>query len=169
MNQIEQSSNPYGTESEATEKRREDRGEALRARDIMTRQVITVSPSHSLTEAISLMAKHSFRHFVVVDGSGDLIGVVSDRDILRALARKTDWERTTVSEFMSDGVFTVNPATDLSLVTGKMLSKRIHCLPVVDDHNQICGIVTSTDLLNTYRWIQERFEKDADSSESPPK
>jgi predicted transcriptional regulator len=40
-----------------------------------------------------------------------------------------------------------------------MLSKRINCLPVVDDSGNICGIITSTDLLKSYRAIQESVEK----------
>lgn len=162
MNQIEQRSTHYSAQSESTTDTLNR--EALCARDIMTRRVITLSPNHSLAQTISLMAKHSFRHFLVVDASGGLVGVISDRDILRALARRTDWHGTSVSQFMSHDVFKVKPDTELSLATGKMLSKRINCLPVVDDNNNICGIITSTDLLKTYRSIQESFEKRAKSS-----
>jgi CBS-domain-containing membrane protein len=44
-----------------------------------------------------------------------------------------------------------------------MLSKRINCLPVVDDTKNLCGIVTSTDFLKTYRSMQESVEEQAES------
>jgi CBS-domain-containing membrane protein len=42
-----------------------------------------------------------------------------------------------------------------------MLSKRVNCLPVVDDDNNLCGIVTSTDFLKTFLLVQETSEKEA--------
>lgn len=107
------------------------------------------------------MAKHSFRHFLVVDTSGRLVGVVSDRDILRVLARTSNWHDTSVSQFMSQDLITVTPEMKLSHAAGKMLSRRINCLPVVDESKNLCGILTSTDLLKTYRALQEAVEKQA--------
>jgi CBS domain-containing protein len=134
--------------------------------DVMTRHVITLSPHHSFSDSVSLMAKHTFRHFLVVDTSGVLVGVVSDRDILRVLARTTHWSATSVSQFMSRDVISVTPDTEISLAVGKMLSKRINCLPVVDDANNLCGIITSTDLLKTFRSVQESLEREAKSPAS---
>jgi CBS domain-containing protein len=59
----------------------------LTVADVMTQHVITLTPEHSFYGALSLIAKHSFRHFLVIDEGGKLVGVVSDRDILRVLAR----------------------------------------------------------------------------------
>src|SRR5678816_2496726 len=75
---------------------------------LMTRRVITLSPYHSFSDSVSLMAKHSFRHFLVVQGYR-VVGVVSDRDILRVLARTKDWQNTTVSQFMIRELITVRP------------------------------------------------------------
>jgi acetoin utilization protein AcuB len=125
---------------------------------IMTRRVITLRPDHSFSDSVSLMAKHSFRHFLVVQGYR-VVGVVSDRDILRVLARTKDWQNTTVSQFMIRELITVRPDTPISIAVGEMLSNRINCLPVVDDRGDLQGIVTSTDLLNSLRSIQELLEK----------
>jgi CBS domain-containing protein len=127
--------------------------------DVMTRQVITMNPHDSFSDAITLMAKHSFRHFLVVDAANNLVGVVSDRDILRMLARTANLQGTSVSQFMSRDVITVTPETRLSHAVGKMLSKRINCLPVLDDTKNLCGIITSTDFLKAYRSMQESAEK----------
>jgi CBS domain-containing protein len=132
--------------------------------DVMTRQVITMSPHHSFSDAIALMAKHSFRHFLVLDKANRLVGVVSDRDILRRLARTTNFQDTSVSQFMSRELITVTPETKLSHAAGKMLSKRINCLPVIDDTKNLCGIITSTDLLQAFRSIQFSAEELAKKS-----
>jgi len=132
-----------------------------RVEEVMTRRVITLRPDQTCADAVSLMAKYSFRHFAVVESPARLVGVISDRDILRALARTGDWNASYVRQFMSRDVVAVKPDTKLSLATGTMLSKRINCLPVVDDNGVVCGIVTSTDLLKVFRSIQESLEKEA--------
>lgn len=113
------------------------------------------APEHSFYDAVSLIAKHSFRHFLVIDAREKLVDVVSDRDILRVLAWTTNWNITSMSQFMARDVFTVTLDTKLSVAVGTMLSKRINCLPVVDDDNNLRGIVTSTDLLKAFRSAQE--------------
>jgi acetoin utilization protein AcuB len=132
----------------------------LTVSDIMTKRVITLKPHHSLSDSVTLMAKHSFRHFAVVDGYR-LLGVVSDRDILRVLARAKDWQNTTVSQFMITDLVTVQPDTPISVAVREMLSKRINCLPVVDNRGDLQGIVTSTDLLSILRSTQEKLENQA--------
>lgn len=135
----------------------------LTVADVMTRHVVTLNPHHSFSDAVSLMAKHSFRHFLVIDTVGRLLGVVSDRDILRELARTTHWNTTSVSQFMSREVISVKPDTEIYVAVGKMLSKRINCLPVVDDTDNLCGIITSTDFLKTLRSVQEASAKETKS------
>ena len=132
----------------------------LTVSDIMTKRVITLKPYHSLSDSVTLIAKHSFRHFAVVDGYR-LVGVVSDRDILRVLARTKDWQNTTVSQFMMRDLVTVQPNTLISVAVREMLSKKINCLPVVDDRGDLQGIVTSTDLLSILYSTQEKLEKRA--------
>jgi len=68
---------------------------------------------------------------------------------------------------MSHDVISVKPNTKISLAVGKMLSKRINCLPVIDDSNNLCGIITSTDLLKAFLSMQEATEKQAKSPKSP--
>lgn len=132
----------------------------LRVADAMTRDPITLRPHHTFAEVVSFMAQHPFRHFLVVESPGRLVGVISDRDVLRALARTPNWHTSCARELMSRDVIVVKPDTELSLATGEMLSKRINCLPVVDDSGNICGIITSTDLLKSYRTVQESVEKE---------
>lgn len=131
----------------------------LRVADAMTLDPITLSPHHTFAEVVSFMAQYPFRHFLVVESPRRLVGVISDRDVLRALARTPNWHASYARELMSRDVIVVKPDTELSLAAGEMLSRRINCLPVVDDSGNICGIITSTDLLKRYCTIQESVEK----------
>ena len=126
--------------------------------DVMTRKTVTLSPHHGFAEAVSLMADRHFRHIVVVDTGGQIVGVISDRDILRTLARTTNWQKKDVSQIMTRDPFTVKRETPLSVAVAKIVSKRINCLPVLDDEGKVCGIVTSTDLLKAYQKLLESLE-----------
>jgi CBS domain-containing protein len=126
--------------------------------DVMTRKTVTLSPHHGLADAVSLMADRYFRHVVVVDTGGQVIGVISDRDILRTLARTSNWQTKDVSQIMTRDPFTVKRETPLTVAVAKIVSKRINCLPVLDDEGKVCGILTSTDLLKAYQKLLESLE-----------
>jgi acetoin utilization protein AcuB len=126
--------------------------------EVMTSKIVTLSPSNSLQEAIGMMANNSFRHFPVVDENTHLAGVVSDRDLLRAMNLNKDWSSTTIAQVMTQNVVKVKSNTPLSVAVEEILTRRIHCLPVVDDNDRVCGIVTSTDLLKAFQQVQKRFE-----------
>jgi predicted transcriptional regulator len=128
-----------------------DRGQRTRCvDDVMTREVVSLSPRHNFDDAVNLISNHHFRHFVVVD-NGQIVGIVSDRDVLRGLARTDNWQEKQVSEFMTIDPTTVKPDTSLSDAITKMLDKKINCLPVIADDGTVCGILTSTDLLKAYQ------------------
>lgn len=126
--------------------------------DVMTREVITLGPNNSFDQAVSLMANSHFRHFVATDAAGRIAGVISDRDILRAVARVANWQTKTVSEIMTRDPVTVRPDTSIRDAVAKMLSKRIHCLPVIDNSGRIHGIVTSTDFLKSYQKLLDNAQ-----------
>lgn len=127
--------------------------------EVMTRKTVTLSPHHGVAEAVSLMADRHFRHIVVVDSGGQILGVISDRDILRALARSNNWQKKDVSQIMTRDPVTVKRETPLSVAVAKIVAKRINCLPVLDDEGKVCGILTSTDLLKAYQKLLESLQK----------
>jgi acetoin utilization protein AcuB len=127
--------------------------------DIMTREIVTMSPQDTFREAIGLIANRPFRHFLVVHPDGRLAGVISDRDLLRILARKPDWQNTTVGEVMTTKAVAVRPETPLSAAIGEILSHRINCLPVLEEKVKVCGIVTTTDMLKAFQNLQASIEK----------
>jgi CBS domain-containing protein len=137
----------------------ESNGRPTRVADVMTRKVVTLAPHHSFAEAVRLMADRHFRHFVVVDPGGHIVGVISDRDILRGLARAANWQTKTAEQIMTRAPFTVNPDTPIGDAVSRMLSKRINCLPVIGEDGRVCGILTSTDLLKSYQKLLDLLEK----------
>jgi len=121
--------------------------------DVMTSKVVTLSPHHSFSDAANLMNDRYFRHCVVVDTHGQVVGVISDRDILRALARNPNSRTKSLDQIMTHNPLTVRRNTQIAAAVGKIISKRINCLPVVEEDGSVCGIVTSTDLLRSYQQL----------------
>ena len=74
--------------------------------EVMTSKIVTLNPSNSLQDAIGMMANNSFRHFPVVEDNAHLAGVVSDRDLLRAMNLNKDWSSTTIAQVMTQNVNT---------------------------------------------------------------
>ncbi len=129
--------------------------------DVMTGKVVTLSPHHSFNEVANLMNDRFFRHCVVVDNSRQVVGVISDRDILRSLARNPNARSKSLEQIMTRNPITVKRNTPIVDAVGKILAKRINCLPVVEDDGSVCGIVTSTDLLKSYQQLLELVQKQA--------
>jgi len=129
--------------------------------DVMVAKVVTLSTHHGFDEAVRLMNDRHFRHCVVVDVHGKLVGVISDRDVLRSMARNSNSRAKSLDQIMTRNPITVKRETSILDAVSKILSKRINCLPVVDDDGSVCGIVTSTDLLKSYQRLLEMLHKQA--------
>jgi len=129
--------------------------------DVMTQNIITMLPHQSFAEVGGMMANRAFRHVLVVDADERLHGVISDRDVLRALSRTPDWSKKSVSEIMTAEPLAASLKMPISVAIKSMLAMRINCLPVVGADGKVCGILTSTDLLKAYENIQTRLEESA--------
>ncbi len=124
--------------------------EPIAVRAIMTPQPFCVSPQHTAAQIVDLFHVHGFRHFLVAD-AGRLVGVISDRDVIR-LFGTTDslepayLESVTVADLMSTDLVTISADASLADATTSIIEHGINCLPVVAD-GQAIGILTSTDLI----------------------
>ena len=117
-----------------------------RVGQVMTTQVVTVAPEATVADAVHQFVRHGFRHILVAE-RGKLLGVVSDRDALRHMARGGDPRATTVGQVMKGDPVTVGTETPLREAAELLRQHRINCLPVVDAGAAVLGIVTTTDLL----------------------
>jgi CBS domain-containing protein len=124
--------------------------------DVMTAKVTSLAPDRSVLDAVSLFSECGFRHLLIVDGDGNLAGVLSDRDALRSMARTHDPERTRVSSVMAHDLIVATPNMPLANAIELLVANRINCLPVVDTSGRVCGILTTTDLLKAFRGALEQ-------------
>ncbi len=129
--------------------------------DVMISKVVTLSAHQSFDDAVRLMKDRHFRHCIVVDMQGKICGVISDRDILRAMAMSRDSRSKSLNQIMTRNPITVKRETSILDAVSKIISKKINCLPVVEDDGTVCGIVTSTDLLKSYQQVLEMVHKQA--------
>ena len=111
-------------------------------REIMRRQLVTVTPDTPLSEARHLLAEHRIRRLPVIAGRR-LVGIVSDRDVRSASASH---DRTPVAQIMTRNVVTATSQMRADEAARIMLDGRFGGLPVVDG-GELTGIVTETDLL----------------------
>jgi CBS domain-containing protein len=112
-------------------------------------KVITIRPDQTIREALRLLAEHNIGALVVV-GAERPAGIVSERDIVRTLARREavfDWP---VSRIMTAEVIVGSPQDDLLAVGHTMTERRIRHLPVMD-RGQLVGIVSIGDILKAQR------------------
>lgn len=125
--------------------------------DIMTRKVATLFEGESLAEAEAGLRKVRFRHVPVIGADGFLIGLVSQRELLRALpspleadsSSKTQQLLSThrVGDIMARDVKTVSSSTPLVEAGQIMIDEKRDCLPVVDATGKLIGLVTATDYI----------------------
>lgn len=127
----------------------------LRARDLMTPDVFTVSPDDDVLAAQELVYDKNIRHVPVVDDQGMLVGLVSDRDLLRRAVSSTDLPLTTerdvlrnlkVGDVMTADVETVDVDDALAAAAQLMLENKYGCLPVLEE-GLLAGILTEADFV----------------------
>ncbi|HEX8392788.1 MAG TPA: CBS and ACT domain-containing protein [Longimicrobium sp.] len=124
----------------------------------MTRAPVAVSPVQSLADALRLTREHRIRHLPVVH-QGELVGIVSDRDIRLAMpspltepdpGRADFLQSTPIAGIMSRNVITVGPSDAVEDAAKLMQRHHIGSLPVVDAHGALLGILTETDVLHAF-------------------
>ena len=117
---------------------------------VMTPRPNCISAESSVLELVRLLHEREFRHPLVTDAAGRLVGVVSDRDVLRCFGPGTYPEEHRLaaiktSEIMSTDLITLSPRTPLLTAVRMMFDYGINCLPVVEGYFPV-GILTTTDL-----------------------
>jgi acetoin utilization protein AcuB len=125
----------------------------------MQGEVITVSPDDTLSTALALTRKHRVRHLPVVLSSGEIAGILSDRDIRLAMpsplttpdAERADYlERTAIASIMNREVITIGPSETVEDAAKLLVGHRIGSLPVVDPEQRLQGILTDADILHAF-------------------
>lgn len=139
----------------------------LSVRDLMTSDLVTLDANESLLLADDVMRLGRIRHLPVVDGER-LVGLVSHRDMLRAsvssLAGLSPDEDASIKraipvrEVMKKEIQTIGP-DDTALDACKLiLTKKLGCLPVVEDGGRLVGIITEADFVELARKYLEEVD-----------
>ncbi|HSA93427.1 MAG TPA: CBS domain-containing protein [Terriglobales bacterium] len=141
-------------------------------RDYMTTKVTTLPDDSRLLDAALIIRRSGKRHVPIVNSTGTVVGMVSDRDVSRVapsmLSKMTPeeynqiFESTPISVVMSTNVISISPNDDVSLAASLLYTKKIGALPVVED-GKLVGIVTGTDMLAL---LNELLGKPAESPAS---
>lgn len=113
--------------------------------DVMTQDVLTTSPDASVTEAARAMSDRDIGSACVVDAGGGLIGIITERDVMRAAASGEDLEDESVTAWMTADPITVGPDEPPSRVAATMRERGFRHLPVCAEGDLI-GIVSLRDL-----------------------
>lgn len=137
----------------------------LHVRDLMTRHVVTIDMDSSLEDIRQIFEAAPFHHIIVTE-ERRVVGVVSDRDLLKHLSpflgtlseRKQDLNvlRKRVHQMMTRALLTTRPDSLVGEAGRRMLEHRVSCLPVVNEHGECEGILTVRDIA---RWSLEQIDE----------
>ena len=117
--------------------------------ELMTTNVLTVSEKETLKLADAEMRLGNFRHLPVMDEKQHVVGVLSDRDVLRALKRHSS--DLPVGQIMTRHVHTVRTGTPAERAATIMMERGVGALPVIGDGEVLVGILTVSDFLQIAR------------------
>lgn len=116
-----------------------------------TGEVITIRPDQTIREAASLMFQHNIGAVVVLDTQERIVGILSERDIVRKAVTHDRVFDMAVRDVMTADVITAVAQDDLMSVAHTMTEHRFRHLPIVDDQNNLIGIISIGDVLKAQR------------------
>jgi CBS domain-containing protein len=119
--------------------------------EMMAREILSVAPEDTIGEAAQKMVERGVGSAVVSD-FGRLIGILTERDLMKAIAARTHSSETRVREWMTPDPITTGPETTPEEAARIMLDKGFRHLPVVENERPV-GIVSIRDVL---RWTTEQ-------------
>ena len=135
----------------------------LSVRDLMTDTIFALRADDDIQMARDLMDERNVRHVPVLDEDRHLVGLVSERDLLRNMYPSTSelpvgtqqavLQRVKVGAIMTRDVETVEPEDDLVVAAQVMLDNKYGCVPVVIEGGRVEGILTESDFV---RYLAER-------------
>jgi CBS domain-containing protein len=129
-------------------------------RDVMSRDLLTVAPEDTLGEAAEKMAARGVGAALVMD-FGRLVGILTERDLLAAVADRVQPSEARVREWMTEDPVTVPEATSIGRAASIMVTNGFRHLPIVDAEKTI-GIVSLRDVIRSVVREYPEYEDDAE-------
>lgn len=117
--------------------------------DSKPKQIIAVKPEVSVDEAMDLLIRNNIGCLPVIDKAGELVGIVSDKDIFKRLHEtKGQYQNLSVKDVMSTNLIVGLPDDDIMYIAGIMKKNWIRHVPIVEEGN-VVGLVSLRDILKT--------------------
>lgn len=155
----------------------------MKAQDVMSANVYTVRPEDPVSKAVALICRHRISGVPVVDKGGDLVGLISERDVLQAMyphtpalksrrghprtrGRLRELAQLRAADIMVRQVITAPPEADLLVLASLMATKKIRRIPIVLDR-RLVGIVSQGDVYRGIFQGRRRESADRPTSRTP--
>ena len=110
--------------------------------EVMNRSVLTVDPTSSIGEAAEKMIDAGVGAVVVVEDMARIVGIVTERDLMRAVAQRARAAEARVRQWMTESVVTIEPDTEIHDAAKMMFEKNFRHLPVVNKDGRLMGIAS---------------------------
>ena len=111
---------------------------------LMSTDLHTVTPDTLVEDAAAVLLENDISSVLVVDGDGDLVGILTSTDFVDIVAKSQPKAETTVERYMTRDPITAGAQDDVAAVAATMLEHGFHHVPVVDGDTPI-GIITTSD------------------------
>ncbi len=139
-------------------------GSDLKVGDIMTKKVIIIPYGKNMQDVAKLMKRHEVGSVIIVEDekSKRARGIITERDIVqKVLVKGNDPYKTKVEEIMSKPLRVIRPETPIEEAAGAMRDNRIKRLPVVDEENELIGLVSEGDIMKIFPLVIDLIEEKA--------
>ena len=112
--------------------------------------VYTIGPGHKVSAAVTMMTERNIGALVVTNNAGRVVGIITERDIIRTSSLHEDVFDIAVTDVMTREVIIGVPEDDIMSVAHTMTEKRFRHLPILDEDNLV-GIISIGDVLKAQR------------------
>jgi len=141
-----------------------DQSPSLKAAQIMRTPVVSITSDASISEALDILDSAGFRHIPVLSPDSELVGMISDRDILQCMCGTeatcihcaSDKQGISIASIMTGSVLSTAVETDARHIARLFVEQRIGAMPVMENE-QLVGIITRSDIL---RAVMVHFDLD---------
>lgn len=126
------------------------------------REIVSVSPETSVLDMMETMITKKIGCLPVIDGKGELAGIVDDKDIFRAVHKNsTEFEKLTAKDLMATDLLIGLPTDDINYIAGLMSKNDIRYVPIMDESRMV-GLMSQGDVMEAQRRhieIENRYLK----------
>ncbi|MFO7299445.1 MAG: CBS domain-containing protein [Actinomycetes bacterium] len=119
----------------------------MQVNELIGAEVFECKPDTTISAAAKLMVQHETGSLAVTDDDGELVGIVTERDVMKVVADGGDPDATKVSEVMTPDPDFLDPDVEVNYAADWMLAAGYRHLPIKDEHGRLLGVLSIKDVL----------------------